>query len=128
MSYHQLFCTFSNDVSYKEDVRNIRNFYSTSIIKFFVFESTKVKKDTYITYNISAVSSFDRYRSTINIHRKKETNTLYTLNAMNRLITEENNGVFDKTHNLDWTLYKDCLILTNDVGVRIIDLKLIVIL
>ena len=44
---------------------------------------------------------------------------------MNKLIADENNGVFDKSFQLDWSLYKNSLILTNDVGVTIVSLKLV---
>lgn len=126
MKSRQLLCTFSNIDSYKQDIRKISNLYSNNKIRYFVFENTNIKKDVYITYNIEVLSgNFEKYPSTISIHRKKETSTLYTLNSMNKLITEENNGVFDKTFNLNWGLYKNCLILTGDVSVRIINIKLI---
>lgn len=126
MKSRQLLCTFSTIDSYRQDIRKISKLYSQNRIKYFVFENENIKKDIYITYNIEIVSgSFEKYPSTISIHRKKETSTLYTLNSMNKLITEENNGVFDKTFNLNWALYKNCLILTGDVSVRIINIKLI---
>lgn len=126
MKSRQLLCTFSNIDSYKQDIRKISNLYSNTKIRYFVFENTNIKKDVYITYNINILSgSFEKYPSTISIHRKKETSTLYTLNSMNKLIAEENNGVFDKSFNLNWSLYQNCLILTGDISVRIINIKLI---
>lgn len=126
MKSRQLLCTFSNNISYKHDIRKISNLYPLNKIKYFVFENDNNKKDVYITYNIEILSgNFNKYPSTISIHRKKETSTLYTLNSMNKLITEENNGVFDKTFNLNWSLYRNCLILTGDISVRIINIKLI---
>ena len=125
MKFRQLLCTFSKDVSYKDDVRKIGKLYPNVTIKYFVFENKKSKNDAYITYNVEASKTFQKFPSTISIHRKKETNTLYTLNAMNKLIAEENGGKYDKSFNLNWDLYRNCLILTNDVGVRIIDIKLL---
>ena len=43
---------------------------------------------------------------------------------MNKLITEENGGTFDKTFQLNWELYQNSLILTGDVSVRIIPVKI----
>jgi hypothetical protein len=43
---------------------------------------------------------------------------------MNKLIAEENGGVFDKTFQLDWNLYKNSIILTGDVSVKIISVKI----
>lgn len=125
MKFRQLLCTFSKDFSYKDDVRKIGELYTNVTIKYFVFENKKSKNDVYVTYNVEASKTFEKFPSTISIHRKKETNTLYTLNAMNKLIAEENGGKYDKSFNLNWELYRNCLILTNDIGVRIIDIKLL---
>lgn len=43
---------------------------------------------------------------------------------MNRLIEDENNGVFDKTFQLNWELYQNSIILIADPGVKIVGLKL----
>jgi hypothetical protein len=99
--------------------------YHPKTLKYFVFENSKSTSDVYITYAIDAVKQFEKYPSTISIHRKKETSTLYTLNSMNKLIMEENGGIFDNSFELDWKLYKNCLILTNDIGVRIIEMTLV---
>jgi hypothetical protein len=64
-----------------------------------------------------------KFPNTILIHRKKQTNTLYTLNAMNRLIEEEH-GCADKTYQVNWKLYENSLIITGDVSIRIIPLKI----
>ena len=63
-----------------------------------------------------------RGQNTISIHRKKETNTLYTVNALNEVIRKVNNGILDKTYQLDWTRYQNSFILTDDVGYRVINL------
>jgi len=63
-----------------------------------------------------------RGQNTISIHRKKETNTLYTVNALNEVIRRVNNGVLDKTYQLDWSHYQNSFILTDDSGYRVIEL------
>jgi hypothetical protein len=79
-----------------------------------------------ITYNVFIDGqSRARLPMTISIHRKKQTNTLYTLNALNKIVMEENAGVLDKNFQIDWEIYKNCLIITSDDGYRIIDLQLI---
>jgi hypothetical protein len=125
MKNRQLLCTFSSFSSYKDDLKDINDLYNPNITRFFVFESVKNEKDIYITYNIDTSQKFEKFNSTISIHRKKETNTLFTLNSMNRLITEDNNGVFDKNFQLDWELYRDCIILIGDISVRIINIRLL---
>jgi len=121
----QLLCTFSIPTEYKLLLEQIKFFYKLSNNKIFVFNNEKNNNELYLTYNIFYTESgLKKLPNTISIHRKKQTNTLYTLNAMNKLITEENNGVFDKSYQLNWEYYKNSLIITNDVSVKIISLKI----
>lgn len=122
----QLLCTFSNTDEYKDLIEQIRNFYSVNGNKLFLFSGVKSPRNIYITYNIdvNGTDQFPKFSNTIGLHRKKQTNTLYTLNAMNKLIAEENGGVFDNKFQLNWELYSNCLILTGEISVRIIPIKL----
>jgi hypothetical protein len=121
----QLLCTFTVSTEYKTLVEHVKTFYTLSNNKIFVFNNEKNDNELYLTYNIIYTdTSSKKLPNTISIHRKKQTNTLYTLNAMNRLITEENNGTFDKTFQLNWEYYKNSLIITNEVSVKIIGLKI----
>ena len=121
----QLLCTFAVPTEYQLVVEQIKSFYILSNHKIFVFVNEKNVNELYLTYNIAIRDSMvKKLPNTISIHRKKQTNTLYTLNAMNKLITEENNGVFDKTYQLNWDYYKNSLIITNEVSVKIISLKI----
>jgi hypothetical protein len=107
---------------------DILNFYNTHITKIFAFSNTNILNEVYLTYNVSNIKQYNlKFKNTILIHRKKQTNTLYSLNGMNRLIEEEC-GVKDANYKLDWNLYKDSLIITGDVSIRIIPLKLMKIL
>ena len=112
----QLLCTFSNSVQYTDVLKEIPQQYKLIDNKIFIFAN--------LTFNVEKNDLNNRFKGTISIHRKKQTNTLYTLNAMNKLIADENNGVYDKNFQLSWELYKNSIILTNDVGVKIVPLKL----
>ena len=122
----QLLCTFSEEKLYGSVVHEIKKFYSIETGKFFVFSNVKVPNEIYITYNV--IPEFNKelpkFPNTISIHRKKQTNTLYTLNAMNQIIRDENNGIFDKNHKVNWELYQNSLIITGDVSIRIISLRI----
>ena len=120
----QLLCTFANNSTYNDVIRDITNVCNIIDKKIFVFVNEKNLKEVYLTFNVLKGESNTRFKGTISIHRKKQTNTLYTLNAMNKLIAEENGGVFDKNFQLQWDLYKDSIILTNEIGVKIVPLKL----
>jgi hypothetical protein len=91
---------------------------------FFVFENANNTVEIILTYNIKIKDQNNKFPFTVSIHRKKETNTLYTLNAMNCIIKEENNGVLDKNFILEWELYKNSLIITTETGYKIINLNL----
>ena len=125
MKNKQLLCTFTNSKDYNDTIREIKNFYEIVIGKIFLLCNVNNPKELYATYNIQLTENNPvKFRNTISVHRKKETNTLYTLNAMNKLIVEENGGVFDKTFQVDWRLYKNSIILTGDVSVKIISVKI----
>lgn len=122
----QLLCTFTNKTDYIVLISKLNKFYTILENKFFLFSNLKNSTEYYITYNVDCTKTIiGKFPNTISIHRKKMYNTLYTLNGMNKLIAEENSGVFDKTFQLNWEMYKNSLILTTDIGVKIVSLKLI---
>ena len=120
----QLLCTFSNSEDYHKIATAIKEFYEVYSNRIFAFSNVKNIKEIYLTYNVLNVKrDSPKFPNTILIHRKKQYNVLYTLNAMNRLIEEEN-GQSDKTYIVNWGLYENSLIITGDVYVRIIPLKI----
>ena len=120
----QLLCTFSNAKDFMATAEEIRKFYEVYSNRIFAFANTKNPKEVYLTYNVLHMrKDAPKFPNTILIHRKKQTNTLYTLNAMNRLIEEEN-GRADKTYIVKWELYENSLIITGDISIRIIPLKI----
>jgi hypothetical protein len=121
----QLLCTFSNNKECGTLITSIKKFYTLSDKKIFVFKDKSKEESILLTYNILAKDIFNKLPCTISIHRKKQTNTLYTLNALNRIILEENGGKMDKNYQIDWELFKNTLIITTDEGYRTINLELI---
>jgi uncharacterized protein YfkK (UPF0435 family) len=67
------------------------------------------------TYNIQSPVKL-LLSSTFVANRKKDYNTVYTLNALNEEIKAENNGVLDKTYKLDWSKYRNMVLLTSGGG------------
>jgi hypothetical protein len=120
----QLLCTFSNDKDFRTVADEIRKLYEVYSNRVFAFVNAQNPKEIYLTYNVLNMrKDAPKFPNTILIHRKKQTNTLYTLNAMNRLIEEEH-GCADKTYQVNWKLYENSLIITGDVSIRIIPLKI----
>lgn len=77
-----------------------------------------------ISYNIIPNNERKFLGSTILAHRKKESNTIYTINALNRLIVDLNGGVEDKTYKINWEDYKNSMILTDGEGYKILKTSL----
>jgi len=122
----QLLCTFSLVTPVKSTIEEIKKIYKVYNNRFFVFSNVNVPKEVFITYNIlSEGNDFPKFPNTISIHRKKQTNTLYTLNAMNQIIKDENDGVFDNSFSVNWELYTNSLIITGNPSIRIIPIKLL---
>ncbi len=122
----QLLCTFCTNATVKSVLQQISSLYKIVDNKTFVFENKKNVTEKLVTYNIFLTSEgFTKLPNTISIHRKKQSNTLYTINALNKIIAEENNGVIDKSYVIEWDLYKDCIILTTDEGFKVIELELV---
>ena len=120
----QLLCTFSTVSDFKKTTEEILDFYEVYSKRIFAFSNVKAPKEIFLTYNVLNMNrDAPKFPNTILIHRKKQTNTLYTLNAMNRLIEEEH-GSLDKTYVVNWSLYENSLIITGDVSIRIIPLKI----
>ena len=119
----QLLCTFAH----RKDLDLISDYitksYTVAERRIFVFADADNKNDLYLTYNIER-GVFTKTPNTISIHRKKETNTLYTVNALNTIIVKANNGVLDKTFVINWEAYRNTLLLTSDNDLRPISLEL----
>ena len=114
----QLLCTFSNQRTLRKTVDTIVDAYDVIFNKIFVLEDVDSSSDLMCTYNIDKSIDNTQLDHTISLHRKKQTNTLYTINALNKTIEVCNNGVLDTTYQVDWENYRDCILLTNDDGLR----------
>jgi two-component SAPR family response regulator len=79
-----------------------------------------------LTYNVDMnnTSSDSMVDNTILVHRKKQTNTLYTINALNELIKSLNNGYLDKSYSINWDNYRNCILLVQSEGFKKVDTKI----
>ena len=114
---NKLFCTFTDLEGLDALIEDIRSKYTIIYNKMFVLEI--VGKDEYVvTYNVDQGNVHTIPDNTILVHRKKESNTLYTINALNELIKKLNGGVVDTKYQVDWQHYRNCVLLTqhNDLN------------
>ena len=79
------------------------------------------------TYNVDQDEeiNFNDVKNTISLHRKKITNTLYTINALNELIMEINNGILDTSYQIPWDVYKNTILITNKDGLSRIPTRIL---
>ena len=108
---NKLFCTFTDLDNLDTLLEEIKSKYVIIYNKLFVLEI--VGKDEFvITYNVDQGNVHTIPDNTILVHRKKESNTLYTINALNELIKKLNGGVVDSSYQVDWQHYRNCILLT----------------
>ena len=122
---NRLYCTFTTLDAYEEVSDNIQSSYVILFDKIFVLESLDGEK-IMLTYNVDMNNSRvdSMMDNTILVHRKKQTNTLYTINALNELIKDLNNGVLDKSFPINWNDYKNCILLVQTEGFNRINTKI----
>lgn len=108
---NKLFCTFTDLGNLDNLVGELSSKYSIIYNKMFVLEIVG-KNEYVVTYNVEQGNVNDIPENTILVHRKKESNTLYTINALNELIKKLNGGVVDTKFPIDWNHYKNCVLLT----------------
>ena len=120
---NKLFCTFSTEDTLDDVLTSIKQKYRIVYNKIFVLYSKS--QDEYIcTYNVDFGNVSTFLENTILVHRKKETNTLYTINALNTLIKELNGGVLDTSYRVNWSDYRNCILLTKGPELKRVNTKL----
>ena len=122
---NRLYCTFTTNDDVEEIIEKIKNSYVILFNKIFVLESLDGQK-IMLTYNVDMNNSNSSsiIDNTILVHRKKQTNTLYTINALNELIKSLNNGILDKSFMINWNDYQNCILLVQTEGFNRIDTKI----
>lgn len=119
----QLLCTFTNEESFESIVDTILKTYELFSRKIFILK-LEPSKELVISYNIIPANENTFLPNTIMVHRKKESNTMYTINALNRLISDLNKGVVDKSFQIDWDIYRNSVILTNGDSYKVLKTSL----
>ena len=115
---NKLFCTFAKKELLDERLQEINKEYKILYNKIFVLASPE--SDEYMcTYNIEIEGPNTKILpNTILLHRKKESNTLYTITALNTLIKSLNNGVLDNKFVVNWADYRNSILLTQGEDLR----------
>ena len=120
---NRLFATFTQQDLIEGLINELSSTYSIMYKKMFVL-FIKSTNEYVITYNVEQGNINTIPENTILVHRKKESNTLYTINTLNDLIKKLNNGEIDPTYKIEWQNYKNCVLLTQQGEVKQLNTKI----
>ena len=121
----QLLCTFTKRNKFYETIDIITTCNDIVFDKIYVFQNENDHHQLICTYNVEYdEDAIQDVPDTISLHRKKQSNTLYTINALNEVIREKNDGVLDKSYMVDWLEFENTLLLTNEIGLQKIPTKI----
>lgn len=109
---YKFVCTFSSDEYLEKDLDYIKRHVVVKFNKIVILQNIESKK-IYFIYQIPIEQTKDLYKikDTIIVHRKKQTNTIFTINSLNQLIKQNNDGILDKEYMISWVNYKNMIIL-----------------
>jgi hypothetical protein len=122
----QLLCTFSSKSKLESTFKEIINNYTIVFGKVYVLQNEDNVDELICTYNVDTKDGVDynKVHGTISLHRKKHTNTLYTINALNEVIKNLNNGVLDKNLNVPWENFRNTVLVINKDGLNRISTRI----
>jgi hypothetical protein len=109
-----LLATFCKSRDVKDIINVIGDSFEVAGDKIFVLQDESDRHKKILTYNIvkEDIVFSEAIKNTISLHRKKETNTLYTLNALNEVVMEQNDGQIDPQFSVNWEPYRNTLLVT----------------
>ena len=123
----QLLCTFTNQKNLEQTTHDITKNFNVIFEKIYVLQNEDKPKELICTYNVNQEDDIDfkSVKNTISLHRKKITNTLYTINALNELIKLINNGVLDTNYQVEWDTYRNMILISNKEGLQKIPTRIL---
>ena len=122
----QLLATFTSKIYLDGIVDKIKTTYPIVFDKIYILQDEDKPKELICTYNVDMSNAVDynAIENTISLHRKKHTNTLYTINALNEVVMNMNNGVKDPNTIVPWENYKNSILVTNADGLNKINTRI----
>ena len=119
----QLICTFTNKKSLQNVIKNITEKFNNILNNKIYVLSTSGEK-LICSYSVQLDRKVQFLPDSILVHRKKDTNTLYSINALNYIVRRMNNGLLDKTLQIPWDNYEDCLLIIDNGELKKINTEL----
>lgn len=120
----QLLCLFTTKESLDKSYEFIINNYTLTNPNIFVLESKTRPEEVFITFNVEKGSvAIPSEWKTILVHRKKQSNTIYTINALNEVVKSKTGGQLDNSYMIDWEEFRNCILTTSNIGYKKIPTK-----
>ena len=109
-----LLATFCKARNVRVTIDLIADSFEVVSSKVFVLQDESDRYKKILTYNIVKDETVfsDVIKNTVSLHRKKEVNSLYTLNALNEVVKIQNNGLLDSKFSVEWEDYRNTLLVT----------------
>lgn len=120
---NKLLCTFVPYNAIDDFIKEITSQYTVLYNKIFILH-VKSNDEYVCTFNVDQPNINELPQNTILVHRKKESNTLYTINALNELIKTLNEGIVDTRYRIDWQHYKNTILLTQQQELKLLRTKI----
>ena len=122
----QLLATFTTKEHLDDTVDSIQEAYTIVFSKIYVLQNEENTNELICTYNVDTKEAVDynKVKGTISLHRKKHSNTLYTINALNEVVANLNNGIIDSKFVVPWENFKNTLMVTNSEGLNKISTRI----
>ena len=122
----QLLATFTTKKDMDDSVKKITDSYTIVFNKIYVLQNEDNVNELICTYNVDTKNGVDynAVKNTISLHRKKHSNTLYTINALNEVIANLNNDIIDSKFIVPWENFKNTLMVTNSDGLNKISTRI----
>ena len=119
------FMVSATDENIQKEVEFIVNNIDITNKLIFLLEEEDDPRKKILTYNaiVEKGKTFNPRLFTMRVHRKKQTNTLYTINALNKAVALEHDGKTGRNLKLSWDKYANSILLTSGNDLRVHKVK-----
>ena len=122
----QLLCLFTTKEELDKSINFVLTNYTLTNTNVFVLENKLKPEEVFITFNVEKGSiAISSDWKTILVHRKKQSNTIYTINALNEVVKSKTGGMLDNSYMIDWEEFRNCILTTSNTGYKKIPTKVL---
>lgn len=118
----QLICLFVLEPEIDRTLGMIEKTYDVIFKRIFIL-AIEDSEELLFSFNVEKDANRIQLPGAMLVHRKKETNTLYTINSLNALIKKENNGRIDINYTVDWSKYTNSFLVTSNNELKVLRTK-----